>query len=220
MKSKNALLFLCLVLVHFVGTAQSFEGKTVMKTEVLDAPAEMQKMKSMLETTMTTWVKGNKSRMEANTPFIGQIVTITDYDKNESVTCMDLMGQKKAIVNSTDQSTGAPAMPANVDYKETGKTKLILGRTCHEGVGTYKNSEGKSMTLSIWYCKEIPYRNNQYPSLSGMPMEYTMLSQGMTMKVTAIEIEQVAVADAMFVVPAGYERTTAEEMKRAMGGRK
>ena len=30
-----------------------------------------------------------------------------------------MMGQKKAIVNSTDQSTGATAMPANVDYKET-----------------------------------------------------------------------------------------------------
>ena len=220
MKRIHALLFLCLVLVDYVGTAQSFEGKTVMKTEVLDAPAEMQKMKSMMETTMTTWVKGNKSRMEANTPFIGQIVTITDYDKNESVTCMDMMGQKKAIVSSLDQSSVGTAMPTNVDYKETGKTKTILGRICHEGVGSFTNTEGKSMTMSIWYCKEIPYKNAQYPSLSGMPLEYTLFSQGMTMRVSAIEIEPMTVADDMFVVPSGYEKTTPEEMKRAMGGRK
>ena len=105
MKRIHPLLFLCLVLVDFAGTAQSFEGKTVMKTEVLDAPAEMQKMKSMMETTMTTWVKGNKSRMEANTPFIGQIVTITDYDKNEYVLEFHLhdtyRGRENSIIDST-----------------------------------------------------------------------------------------------------------------------
>jgi GLPGLI family protein len=201
-------------------SGQSFEGKTIMKTEVVDAPAEMQKMKSMMETTMTTWVKGDKSRMETSAPYVGQIVTITDYGKNESVTCMDMMGQKKAIVSSIDQGNGAPAMPTDIAYKETGNTKKILGRTCHEGVGSYQAADGKTMTMSMWYCKEIPYKNTQYPSLSGMPLEYTIYSNGISMKVTTVEIEEVPVDDAKFIIPSGYERTTPEAMKRAMGGKK
>jgi GLPGLI family protein len=220
MKSIHFIACICLLTAQFQLSAQSFEGKTVMKTEVVDAPAEMQSMKAMMETTMTTWTKGNKSRMETTTPFTGQMITITDYDKNESVTCMDMMGQKKAIVSSIDQATGAPAMPANLEYKETGNTKQILGRTCHEGVGTVKTNDSKKITMSVWYCKDIPYKNTQYPSFSGMPMEYTILAQGITMKVSTIEIEEMKVSDDKFVVPAGYVRTTQEEMKKAMGGSK
>jgi hypothetical protein len=51
-------------------------------------------------------------------------------------------------------------------------------------------------------------------------MEYTILAQGITMKVSTIEIEEMKVSDDKFVVPAGYVRTTQEEMKKAMGGSK
>ena len=69
----NRPLFLSILLAIISissSIAQSFEGRIVTATEVVDAPAEMQSMKSMMETKMTTWIKGAKSRLETNSPFL------------------------------------------------------------------------------------------------------------------------------------------------------
>ena len=192
----------------------------LFRSEVVDAPAEMQSKKSMMENTMTCWVKDMHSRIETSSAFMGKMIIISDYNKKESITCMDMMGQKKAIVSSMNEQPTKSEVPANITYKETGKTKTILGYTCHETVGTFTTKEGQSATMSLWYCKDIPNRNTQHPSLSGMPLEYTMMLQGMTMKISTVEISKEPVSDAMFVVPEGYVRTTQEEMKKAMGGGK
>lgn len=220
--NRPLLLSVLIALVSITSSiAQSFEGRIVTTTEVVDAPAEMQSMKAMMETKMTTWMKGAKSRLETNSPFLGLSITLTDYDKKEVVTCMNMMGQKKAIVSSMDEAASSqPTMPTNLEYKETGKTKTICGYTCHETIGTYTTQEGEKLTMSVWYCKTIPNRNIQYGSLSGLPMEYTMSMQGMTMKITTIEVHKESVSDDMFVIPEGYTRTTQEEMRKSMGGKK
>jgi GLPGLI family protein len=211
--------------MSFSALAQSFEGKITVQSKILDAPAEMESMKSMMETTMTSWMKGSKSRMETSSPFMGKTITISDFDKKETVTCVDMMGQKRAIIGKMGDATQGKqqAMKADIQYKETGKTKTILGYTCHEALGTYQSPEGKQLQMSVWYSKELPNRNTEYHTLSGMPLEYSMQMQGMTMQMTTTSITPESVSDEMFVIPAGYTPTTQEEMMKnahGMGGHK
>jgi GLPGLI family protein len=220
MKTIFTLVFTLFAAIATNLYSQSFEGRIVTKTEVVDAPQEMQSAKSMMETTMTTYIKDAHSRMETTSTFMGKMIVISDYAKKEIVSCMDMMGQKKAIVSSMSEPVGKTEIPADMTFKETGKTKNILGYTCHEGTGTYVAKDGKSATMNIWYCKDIPNRNTQYPALSGMPMEYSMMMQGMTMKISTIEINKESVPDSMFIIPEGYVLTTQEEMMKSMGGKK
>lgn len=200
-------------------SAQTFEGKITVKTEVLDAPAEMASMKSMLESTVTTYIKDTRSRMESSSPFMGEMIVLTDYEKKESITCMSFMGQKKAIVSPLGEpTTGAIQMPTDFDYRETGNTKTILGYTCNETIATYNAEDGKPMEMSIWYTKALPNRNVQYVGLTGMPLEYTIHAMGLTMKMLTTGIESQSVANDKFDLPNGYVLTTQEEMQRSMNG--
>ena len=219
---KKAIILTTILLLAAVvpSVAQSFEGKIIVQSKVTDAPPEMQAMKSMVESTMTTWVKGNKSRMETSNPFTGELISITDYDKKESVTCMNLMGQKKAVVSPLGETAMSQpsSVPANFNYKDTGNTKIILGYTCHEALASYTGADGKPMSMSIWFTKELPNRNAQYPGLSGMPMEYSMHVQGMTLTMLTTAIEKLSVSDDKFNIPDGYVLTTQEEMQKGMSG--
>jgi hypothetical protein len=51
-------------------------------------------------------------------------------------------------------------------------------------------------------------------------MEYSMLMQGMTMKVLTVEIHKESVSEESFKIPDGYTLTTQEEMRKSMGGKK
>ena len=209
---KKAIILTTILLLAAVvpSVAQSFEGKIIVQSKVTDAPPEMQAMKSMVESTMTTWVKGNKSRMETSNPFTGELISITDYDKKESVTCMNLMGQKKAVVSPLGETAMSQpsSVPANFNYKDTG----------HEALASYTGADGKPMSMSIWFTKELPNRNAQYPGLSGMPMEYSMHVQGMTLTMLTTAIEKLSVSDDKFNIPDGYVLTTQEEMQKGMSG--
>jgi GLPGLI family protein len=221
---KHFLLFLVLNVYAIVSAeAQQFEGKTVTQTVMIAEPNSPAKAQDPIMA--TTWVKGSRTRMEMKSTFMGLVVTLADYDKNESVTLIDMMGKKIALVSTLDDlnkmagDQGAATLPQNMSCKDTGKTKNILGHTCHEVQCTYAAKGGEESTMSAWYCKDIAINPKQYAAFAGMPFEYSVRNGRMTMNVTTVEISREPVSDTLFSIPEGYVVSTPEEMMKTMHGK-
>jgi GLPGLI family protein len=216
MKILTQILSLALFLIAFASSGQSFEGKMTMKVEALELPEEMQSMAEMFKSTMTVHAKGLKSRSESKTP-MGSVIVITDNAKKESVMCMDMMGKKIAIVNKYNEEDKKDA-DANINFEGgtfelTSETKTIAGYKCTKAIW-HMDHENKDMTTEIWFTKDIQNTSKDYSKLPGMPMEFSVKMEGMVMHYIVTEVNKQPVADSNFVIPAGYEIKTEEEMKK------
>src|SRR6185436_12336515 len=103
---KNFFHQTCLLIATFLcvvqAQAQVFEGKIIMKLEAINLPPEMEAMKSMFESEMTIYTKGSKSRIDTSNPMTGSMFILMDTTSKEVLMCMDLMGEKTAIVVNND----------------------------------------------------------------------------------------------------------------------
>jgi len=113
---------------------------------------------------------------------------------------MGVMKMKKSssIEQIGSQYNLANQMPENMeqDYKKTGKTKSILGYTCHEYRFDY-SLENENASASFWVSKDFPIQNKELPMLgmkmnnpyfNGFVLEFatTQKGQSYTIKVTKI----------------------------------
>lgn len=205
-------LFLILAVA---ANAQTFEGKMTMKAEALDLPAEMEPMKSMFESTMTIYTKGNKSRLETTQPMVGEMIVITDMDKKTSTVCMNMMGEKIAVISEIDEQEKDEDEIKEEDIEVIlgDKSKTICGYTCNNATLRVKQ-EGTTSEVEVWYTKDIQNTSAEFNKLPGMPMEYTMNVESITLRYLVTSIEKVKVADSSFKIPEGYELTTEESLEK------
>ncbi len=216
MKSFTKILSLAFLLLSITVSAQTFEGKITMKVEALELPEDMQSMAEMFKSTVTVYSKGLKSRTESKTP-MGSAIIITDATKKEAIMCMDMMGKKIAMVNKYDEDDKKDA-DAKVSFEGgnfelTSETKTIAGYKCTKAIW-HMDPEDKETVTEIWFAKDIPNTSSEYGDLPGMPMEYSIKMQGMTMHYVVTEVTKQSVADSNFLIPEGYELKTEEEMKK------
>jgi len=118
---------------------------------------------------------------------------------------LDAESLKKAV-----DAQGEP----EITYLED--TKEIAGYECKKAEVTMDGME----TPAIFYYTEkiqaIGLRGMEKLTLKGMPLEYTISAQGLTMTMTAKEIKKEPVSDSSFEIPDGYTEVP-EQMKQMMG---
>ncbi len=208
----------CLILTN-ASFAQTFEGKINMKMEATNLSPEMEAMKSMFESDITTYTKGDKSRTEMKNPMTGNMFVITDMTKKEVVTCMDMMGHKTAIVTSMDeyieQQQGKDM--EKPEFTHTNETKMVAGHKCYKSIMKLKH-EKETIEMEIWCAKDIVNTNAQFNEMPGMPLEYSVDAKEFTMHFFATAISKEKVDDKMFEIPADFTRTTTEEFQKKMTG--
>ncbi len=219
---KNLILISSLICVMLFSSsihAQNFEGKIKMKMEVVDVPKEMEQMKAMMESTITTYTKGKKSRLEMSNSMTGNTVVISDLTKNEVVMCMDMMGKKTAVVSNTEEYKTKNGNESNpkMEYTSTNETKIVAGHVCKKTIAKIAH-EGEKMEMEIWYAPDIQNTNLEMSDVPGMPLEYSMKMDQFTMHFIASEVAVESVPDSKFEIPADYERMTSEEFQKQMSG--
>lgn len=199
--------------------AQTFEGKITMKMEALNLTPEMESMRSMLESNVTTYTRRKKSRTETSNPMTGKMFVITDMDKNEVVMCMDMMGQKTAIMSTVDEysQSQSTAELDKMEFIPTKETKMILGHLCTKTIARVKEGEDE-IDMEYWCANDIQNANAQLSELPGMPLEYSINAMQLTMHFIATEITKENVPKSMFEIPADYTRKSAEEFKQQYQG--
>lgn len=217
MKMFSKLFATAIALVCCVSfSSAQFEGKITMKVEAVELPAEYQSMKSMFESTMTTWVKGKKSRTEATTSMTGTTITLNDVDKGESITCVDMMGQKMATKVTYDDSKKNEA-ESTVKFEKQDGTKTIAGFNCKKGLYVTE-ANGMKQEMEVWYTEEITNSKADMREIPGMVMEINMSMQGIKMRYYVTDATKEKVANKMFEMPEGYRMVSQEELAKKLMG--
>lgn len=219
---KLALLLLLTVCFTF-SYSQSFEGSVVFKITYENLPPEMKGHEGMMPTEFSFQIKNEKSRMEMST-MMGPAITITDNKAKTSTVLMNMMGQKmKMTVDFDEAKEMADEANKQMDIQYVDGTKVIAGYTCKKAIMKISADDESGVEnegeITFYYTQEIApiegMKGFEGVGLKGMPLEYTINQQGITMMVTATSVEKKSIDESVFLIPDGYTEMPAN-MKQAM----
>ena len=212
---KKYIIYLLFLLATSTFYSQKFEG-TITYSLDYELPEIMEPQRSMLPSEMITYCKKEFSRVEQKTAMGDQIV-ITNTKSGGSTLLMNMMGQKMAILLSNEGANEKTDNKPTITYFD--ETKSIAGYSCKKAAYTiFNDQEQDSVLIDVYYSDEIPSTYNaQFKHLAGLPLEYTINTQGMTMSFIAKEISKNKLSKDLFVIPNDYEKISLEDFKSMMG---
>jgi len=195
--------------------SQDFIGKISYNIDY-DLDEYMESQRSMLPTQMTTFISKNASRIEQET-MIGEQIVISNHKNNSSVLLMNLMGQKVSI-NIPYKEDKTETNKVHIQYLED--EKMIVGYACKKAIYySYSSNKEDTTSIIVYYTPEISAKyNQQFKKLKGLPLEYSVITQGMTLNFVANEIIQQKVAKSLFKTPKDYNSMSLEDFQKMMGG--
>ena len=218
-----ALLFIFLFSsFHSDAQKKISEGKATFNISFPETDLDQETL-SMMPTETVIYFKNKMSRSEVKMA-MGTTIGITNGEKGETTTLMDMMGQKIAmkLTKAEVEKERAKAGLEKPVVKLADDTKKIAGFNCKKAIVTIKDKEGKDITINIWYTKEITAPNSirtgsSFDGVDGFLMEFETAMDQFTMKLTCKSVEETKVDDAMFTIPDGYTMTTMEELRNSRG---
>jgi GLPGLI family protein len=214
----NWLLLTIFALFSFQTFAKEFKGVITYKITV-EGSGVTDEMKNYMPKTMTMTIMGNKARSEMVMAMV-KTVSITDGDSKETITLMDMMGQKIAVKKTTDQIKAELEKSPNVKVEVTSETKDILGYTCKKAVVTNPDDDTE---IIVYFTEELGssalnFDNPQFKDINGVLLEFEIPNEQFTMKFSAVSVEKKSVSADEFTIPEGYQIKTEEEMRGMFGG--
>ncbi|MCF8257542.1 MAG: DUF4412 domain-containing protein [Flavobacteriales bacterium] len=214
---KKLLTASVVLLSTFSAMAQKgFEGTVVFGIEYKDLPAEMAAFEAMLPDQTTVQIKGDQSRTEQSLGMGMKQVTIFDTKKNNGTLLLDMMGKKTAVeMNAAEmeKQRGEKNKEPKFEYIE-GDVKKIAGYKCKKAKVILEGDTD----LEVYYTDELPAgASREFKGLKGFPLEYSIVSGPMTMKLTASSVKLESLDKDLFTIPNGYEKQTFEEFQKSMG---
>ena len=220
---KKSILFSLLISIGISAYAQNdFEGKINYELSFpgMEVSADQA---AMMPKEMNMLMKKKKSRTEMQMGMGMNQITITDATKKETTMLMDMMGNKMAIqMNEADLKERSKKEGPEPEVKQTKETKTICGYNCKKAIISGKSKDGEEYNMPVWFTDQLgenpQWNNNQMKGIKGVPLEYEIKQQGMSMKFIAKKITKETVADTKFVIPDGYKKMTMEEFQKSMGG--
>ncbi|MBO7571775.1 MAG: DUF4412 domain-containing protein [Bacteroidales bacterium] len=181
--------------------------------------------KGQVPTEMVLYVKDGKIRQDQVSPMY--TMSAISLEDGSAIILIDVMGQKLATQQSKEDVEKAKAEAKESGelkdeepvVKVTDETKTIAGYKCTKVEVTTADGE----TMEVFVTEEIPMPANYSDSnpvkgIKGVPMEYSMASQGMNMTMTAKEVKKGGVNNGMFVISDDYQKLSAEEFAKMLGG--
>ena len=178
-------------------SGQDFEGSIKYKMSYSNLPKEMKDMMPEEVPESVLKIKGSKTKMEVSMMGFNN-VTIFDGDAKTNTTYMDGMGQKiKSTIPIEDEE--------KIEIKLVeGETKRIAGYLCNKAI----IKQADTPDLEVFYAKDLKSEtlmslNPAFKDLKGLPLEYQINEQGMTIMVTATEVVKKSLDNSEFDPPAG-----------------
>ncbi len=218
---KSTLTFILLFLVSAALVAgKPFEGVITYKISYPDAKLSEAQL-NMFPKVMTVSIKGSKARTETNVGG-GTEVEILDYATKSKIALIDMMGQKYAIKQTTEEIAKENAGQPKGTVSVTGETKNIAGYNCKKAVVT-TDEDGVKTTFEVWFTDELGGKDANfddpiYKDVPGVMMEFVMKTPQINMKLSVTSVEKKTIAAKDYEIPADYTLTTQEELKSKFGG--
>ena len=210
---KKTSLTLFVLFFSLLLFSQKFNGKIIYNLDI-DLPEELEPQRSMLPTEMTTFIGKKYSRIVQKTT-IGDQITLINHKTNDITSLINLMGQKIAIKITPDSQ--AETNNSTIAYYD--ETKEIAGYKCFKAIySIYDETQQDTISTTIYYTPEISSKSNgQFKDLNGLPLEYSIDSQGMHMHLKALSIIKEKCPKSMFLIPKDYEIMSMEDFQKMMG---
>ena len=141
----------------------------------------------------------------------GEINVITNSATGETLTLMNLMGQKFATkMNSEDIKD-----KEKPEIVYTDETKDILGYTCKKAIATDK--EGNE--VEVYYTEEIDVKvSSSVDGIKGFPMQVLITQDMFSMTQTVTEIKEGKIRKIKMEVPSDFTLKTIEELQKMGAG--
>jgi len=203
-----------------VTAGKSFEGVITYKITYPGSKFTENQLAMFPKITVVT-IKGDKAKTELQMSGINT-VEITDYTTKSKVSLINMMGQKYAVKQTTEEIEKESANGPKPTIELTSETKMIAGYTCKKAIIT-TNDKGEKNEFEVYYTSElgskvVNFDNPLYKDIDGVLLEFTMKTPQVTMKFTATGIEKKSVSSKEFDIPPDYVLTTQEELKSKFGG--
>lgn len=220
MRNKIIFSFISCLLISFLcfGQKKFNEGKIIYTITYPDTELDAQTT-TMMPTTMTLYVKGDKVRTETKMGMGMSNTTISDAKTKTLVSLMDGMGEKYAMkMTEADIKKMSGDMPAP-EITSTGETKEIAGYKCEVSKVVITDKDGKKINSEICITKELKasqlnWHDSKYSSVDGIMLEYDIEQGPMKMRFKAKSIKEESVVDSMFDIPKDYQYKTLEELQQ------
>jgi len=214
------ITILMVMVVSTFASPKSFEGVVTYKITYPDNKFSESQM-AMFPKVMTITIKGDKAKSEIQTP-MGAQVEITNYTEKSKVGLINMMGQKYAIPETTEQIMNDLKDEPVAEIQITGETKTIAGYTCKKAVVSVTEN-GSKTTYEVWFSEDFGaenpnFDNPLYKDIDGVLLEFSMITPQFTMVFSAISVEKKSISNKEFEIPADYTVTTKEELQSKMGG--
>ena len=180
---KNITLAIAFLLSSFSIIAQDFEGTITYEMVYENLSPQIKPMAGMLPKSSTVEVRGELSKTTTPNAMGGEINVIINSTTGETLTLMNLMGQKYATkMNSEDIKD-----EEKPEIVYTDETKEILGYDCKKAVATDK--EGNE--VEVYYTEEIDVKaSKSVDGIKGFPMQVMITQDMFTMTQTVTEIDK------------------------------
>ena len=214
---KTILSLLILISITFSHNALSQDITVYYSIEIKNAPKNIKERLRLIEmkepSEMILRSKGDKSYFKQKILGMNQVIVFDNATKSGFV-LMSYKGLKYCIKVSEEE---LKALEAKTDSKPkieytTGKKK-ILGYICKKAYRT--DSEGQKST--IYYTNELGVFHNDYKTLDGFPLFYSMkIKGGIVLEVTASLIDNSEIDEKLFEIPDGYKIMSYTEFKEKM----
>ncbi|MDR2834988.1 MAG: hypothetical protein LBV69_02125 [Bacteroidales bacterium] len=225
MKKSSFLFLIALIAISLTSFAQkTFIGTISYSVECSGEELDAQ-TKAQLPTDMIITTNGLKTRSEQIAPMF-TMAQVFDHKTGAGIILIDIMGQKiaaemsKEYFDETKEKAGLNATEEpTINYID--ETKTIAGYKCKKA--EVVNNDGE--TMEVYYTEDIILSDETkdklitgMKGLKGIPMEYTMTSQGISMKFKVKEVLAKKPKSGLFVIDDDYQKMTMEEFLQMMGG--
>lgn len=177
--------------------SQVFEGTIRYEVSYMNLTKEMQDMLPDNNSESLFSIKGTKTKMEMD--MMGsKMIIIFDIETNTSTSYTDVMGQK---IKSTTAIEDEWELEIELVDSET---KKIAGYLCKKAI----MKQADMPDVEVYYTEDLKSNawssmNPQFKKLKGIPLEYQIRQQGMTMMSKAIEVTKKILNNSVFDPPAG-----------------
>ena len=197
--------FICCSIIH--AYSQDFEGTILYEISYMNLTKEMKDMLPEESPKSIFSIKGTKTKMEMD--MMGtKMIVLSDIETNTSTSYTDVMGQK---IKSTTPIEELEEI--EIELIE-GETKRIAGYLCKKAI----MKQPDSPDIEVYYSEDLKSSAfssmlSQFKKLKGIPLEYQMHQQGMTMISTAKEVTRKSLNNSVFDPPSGDYKEAPEMPK-------
>ena len=224
MKTKN--LFIAILFFITGNCIAQTKGKQISSGKILfdiSYPESQLDEQTMANLPMESYMyfKNDKVKIEVSMP-MGKTTVLSDNKTGEGTMLMNMMGNKWAIKIDRDQMMKEKSLSGKPKIERTNESKVIAGYKCSKAVVTINTKQGEK-TFDVWFTDELKIKNSfssQIEGIDGFLMEYFNNQNGISMKMTAKNVEAADIADSEFNVPDGYEVKTMDDLKNMRRGGK